>query len=290
MLQDRSKRIAATDGRIERLPLVTGKELAGTIVALFILLALVFPDKKLFEELLSRAPDDTLSITYLENLLRSDQNNMDWRLLLAGAQAEHIPFTQLEALLQPVWQHGNKAQQHRARQIRLHGIAVAYQRGKSALVQEDIDKLLQGVLAASTNISELIQLADNAILLERNTVVLEIYLRMSQVTPGNFRKHLIQAAQRSIGLGRYRLAADLYFLARRGAPKDQARLYFRLAIGALMADNRFSEALQDAERYLDDLSRDAETLRFLIRTSRAANSSSRAAHYARMLLDLEKSR
>lgn len=290
MLQDRSKRIATTDGRIERLPLVTGKELVGTVIALFILLAVVFPDKKLFEELLSRAPDDALSITYLENLLRSDQGNMDWRLLLAGAQADHIAFTQLEALLQPIWQYGNAAQQQRAHQIRLHGIAIAYQRGKSALAQDDIDKLLQSALTTSTTVSDLVRLADNAILLERNTMVLEIYRRMKQLSPDNFRKYLIQAAQRSVGLGRYRLAADLYFLARLGAPKDLARLYFRLGIGALMADNRFSEALQAAERYLGDLSRDAETLRFLIRTARAADSSSKAAQYARMLLDLERPR
>lgn len=290
MLQDRSKRIATTDGRIERLPLVTGKELVGTVIALLILLALVFPDKKLFEELLSRAPDDALSITYLENLLRSDQSNMDWRLLLAGAQAGHIPLTQLEALLQPIWQSGNAAQQQRARQIRLHGIAIAYQRGQNLLAQEDIDKLLQNTLTASTTVSELVQLADNAILLERNTMVLGIYRRMTQISPDNFRKYLVQAAQRSIGLGKYRLAADLYFLARLGASKDLARRYFRLGVGALMADNRFSEALQDAERYLGDLSRDAETLRFLIRTARAADSSSKAAHYARMLLDLENLR
>lgn len=288
MLQDRSKRIATNDGRIERFILVTGRELAGAVVALFILLALVFPDKKLFEELLNRSPDDALSIAYLQNLLRSDQNNMDWRLLLAGAQAEYISFEQLEALLQPVWQQGEESHQQRARQIRLHAIAIAYQRGTALLTETELDKLLQQAFANSTTTAELLTLANDAIRLNRSDTVLAVYRQIAQLSPKNYRTYLANAAKESIGLGRYRLAADLYFLARQRAPRNEARTYFHLAVRALMADNRYREALQDAERYLGDLARDAETLRFLIRTARAADSSSRAAEYARMLLALEK--
>jgi polysaccharide biosynthesis protein PelB len=288
MLQDRSKRIAASDGRIARLILVTDRELAGVVVALLILLLLVFPNKQLFEELLSRSPDDALSIAYLENLLHSDPENMDWRLLLAGAQTEHIPFSQLETLLQPVWQQGSEAQQHRARQIRLQGIAIAYQRGTIVLPETEIDTLLQRELNDSNSLTELIRLADNTILLNRNKMTLGVYQRMAQAFPDTYRKYLLKAAERSIGIGKYRLAADLYFLARQNASLQQARRFFRLGISALMADNRYKEALQYAERHLGALKRDAETLRFLIRISRAADSSSRAAQYARMLLELEK--
>jgi polysaccharide biosynthesis protein PelB len=286
MLQDRSKRIATTDGRIARLILVTNRELLGAVVALIILLVLVFPNKKLFEELLSRSADNSLSIAYLENLLRSDQSNMDWRLLLAGAKVERISFSELDSLLQPIWLQGNKAQQQRARQIRLHGISIADQRGNQVLPKSEVDELLQQVMAESNNTTQLVRLANSAILLDRREIVLNVYRRMAQVSPKNYRKHLLEAAERSLGLGRYRLAADLYFLARQQAPLQKARRYFRLAIGALMANNHYSEALSDAERYLGDLKSDAETLRFLIRTARAADSSARAAHYARMLLDL----
>jgi polysaccharide biosynthesis protein PelB len=287
MLQDRSKRIATTDGRIARLIMVTDRELAGAVVALLILLMLVFPNKQLFEELLSRSPNDALSIAYLENLLRSDQNNMDWRLLLAGAQAEHIPYSELELLLQPIWQLGNASQQQRARQIRLHGMGIAYQSGTVLFPETEIDKLLQQALAESNNATQLIRLADNVILFGRNEMALTIYQRLAQLAPQHYRKYLFKAAEQSLGLGRYRLAADLYFLARKRAPLPQARRYFRLAIGALMADNRYKEALRDADRYLGDLKRDPETLRFLIRTARAANSNKTAAQYARMLLVLE---
>lgn len=286
MLQDRSKRIATTDGRITRLILVTGRELTGAVATLLILLVLVFPNKKLFEELLSRSPDDALSIAYLENLLSSDQSNMDWRLLLAGAQVEHISFNDLKSLLQPIWQQGNESQQQRARQILLHGVGNAYQHGIIVLQDTEIDQLLQQVMADSNNTTQLIELADSAILLNRREVVLSTYRQMAQYSPTNYHKHLLEAAKRSLGLGRYRLAADLYFLARQQAPLQEARRYFRLAIGALMADNRYSEALNDAEHYLGNLKTDAQTLRFLIRTARAANSSDRAANYARMLLNL----
>lgn len=286
MLQDRSKRIATADGRIARLILVTDRELAGAVIALMILLVLVFPNKKLFEELLSRSPDDALSIAYLENLLRSDQTNMDWRLLLAGAQIEHISFNELESLLQPIWLQGNEEQKLRARQIRLHGVGIAYQRGTTVLPENEIDKLLQQVLTDSKTITQLVRLANSAIFLDRREMVLNVYRQMAQISPKNYRKHLLAAADQSLGLGRYRLAADLYFLARQQAPLEQARRYFHLAIGALMADNRYTEALREAERHLGDLKRDAETLRFLIRTARAADSSATAANYARMLLDL----
>ncbi len=270
--------------------MVTDRELAGAVVVLLILLMLVFPNKQLFEELLNQTPNDALSIAYLENLLRSDKNNMDWRLLLAGAQVEHIPYSELELLLHPIWQQGNEAQRQRAQQIRLHSIGIAYQQGTVLLPETEIDKLLQQAFSKNNNISQLISLAENAILFGRNEMALSIYTRLIQLSPKNNRKYLISLAKRSLGLGRYRLAADLYFLARKQAPLPEARRYFHQAIGALMADNRYNEALRDADRYLGELKRDPETLRFLIRTARAANSNKTAARYARMLLDLGATR
>ncbi len=290
MLQDRSKRIAATDGRIERLTLVTGRELAGTVIALLILLSLVFPNKQLFEELLTRSTSDALSIAYLENLLHSDPDNSDWRLLLAGEQVGKIPYAQLQALLQPIWKKGSQEQQKRARHIQLKAIAMAYQSGQTILSATEIDLLLQQQLSESSTSAELIQLADNALLLKRNTMALSIYQQLSTTYPDNHRKWLAAAAERSLGSGNYRLAADLYLMARRGAPLDQARNYFRQGIGALMADNRYKEAMLDAQAHLGNLAKDAETLRFLIRTARAADNNPQAARYARMLIELENER
>ena len=290
MLQDRSKRVAAANGRIERLALVTGRELAGTVIALVVLLSLVFPDKQLFEELLTRSTSDALSIAYLENLLDSDPDNPDWRLLLAGEQVGITPYAQLHALLQPIWQRGSQEQQKRARHIQLKAIAMAYQSGQTILSAAEIDRLLQQQLRESSTSAELIQLADNALLLKRNTMALSIYQQLSTTYPADYRKWLAAAAERSLGSGNYRLAADLYLMARRGAPISQARNYFHRGIGALMADNRYREAMQDAQTHLGNLSKDAETLRFLIRTARAADNNPQAASYARMLIELESER
>ncbi len=287
MLPHRSKRFAPSDAPLARLPLITGRELAGVAIALLVLLVLIFPSRRLFEQLLERSVPDDLSIAYLENLLRSDRGNLDLRLLLASAKADRADYDTIEALLAAVELGGTAAQQRQAMHIRLRALVAAYQAGRRSLPPGDIDVLLHALAAEQGASSDLAMLADSALLLGRTTLARELYLRLMREEPQRYRRWLEPAAHRALGQGHYQLAAELYFLCRQGAARADARRHYASGVGALMASSSFGEAMSAADKYLGELADDADTLRFLVRSARAANDNPRAARYARLLLGIE---
>lgn len=286
MLPHRSKRVALSEAPLPRLPLITGRELVMVAVALMVLLTLIFPSRRLFEELLNRSVPDDLSIAYLENLLRSDRHNLDLRLLLANAQADRADYTTIENLLLPVELNGSPAQRRLAMQTHLRALIAAYHAGRQSLPSPDIDVLLHTLAAEERSAADLAFLAESALLLGRTDLAWRLYLRLTHQEPQRYREWVEPAAKTGLGHGHYRLAADLYFLARQGADPTAARRLYVAGVGALMANSRFAEAMQEAELYLGELADDADTLRFLVRSARAANDNPRAAAYARRLLGI----
>lgn len=286
MLPHRSKRVALTEAPLPRLPLITGRELVMVAVALMVLLTLIFPSRRLFEELLERSVPDDLSMAYLENLLRSDRHNLDLRLLLANAQTERADYAAIEELLLPVELNGTPAQRRLAMQIRLRALIAAYHAGRRSLPSPDIDVLLHSLAAEERNTADLAFLAESALLLGRTELAWQLYQRLALQEPQRYREWVEPAAKISLGHGHYRLAADLYFLARQGAELATARRLYAAGVGALMANSRFGEAMHEADRHLAELADDADTLRFLVRSARAANDNPRAAGYARRLLGM----
>lgn len=166
----------------------------------------------------------------------------------------------------------------------IHKLAASYNVGRSTFSPPDIDVLLQTLETAKNTPTDLSIMADSALLLGRTDQAWQIFQRIAREDPSHYRSRIEPAALRSLGLGHYRLAADLYFLAREGAERSEARRLFERGVGALMASSRFTEAMEEAKRHLGDLANDAETLRFLIRTARAANNNPLAAEYARRLI------
>ncbi len=357
---------ALSDRPPSRLPLVTSRELGLIAVALMVVLALLFTSRNQFEKMLEQSEPDALSIAYLESLLHSDKDNLDLRLLLASAEAEHRDYRHIEELLEPVNRDGNASQRRKAIKIHLRALIAAYYSGRRSLASPDLDVLLHSLASENRPADELAFLAHSALSLGRNDLAMELFVRIAREAPGDYRKEVTPAAihklattyqsrsgifsspdidmmlntlttekssaaalsviadsallfgrtdlawqfykrisikeprnyrtwvepaaLRSLGLGHYRLAADLYFLARRGAERTEARRLYARGVGALMASSRFTEAMDEAERHLGDLKNDSETLRFLIRTARAANDNARAAEYARRLVGVVTSK
>ncbi len=172
----------------------------------------------------------------------------------------------------------------------IHTLATTYRSDRSAFSPPDIDVLLNTLVAEKNPAADLSTMADSALLIGRTDLAREFYQRIAKEEPKKYRDWVEPAAMRSLGMGHYRLAADLYFLAREGAEIIDARRLYARGVGALMASSRFTEAMDEAKRHLGDLADDAETLRFLIRTARAANNNPLAAEYARHLLGADASR
>lgn len=286
MFPYRSKHAAFNSEPLPRLPLITGPELLVLAVALAALLSLVFPSRHLFDQLLEHSRPDELSIAYLENLLRTEPENLKLRLLLAEVQSERVHYDVIAELLAPVELRGSADQRRQAMQIHLRNLVADYLVGRRSLPPPEIDVLLHSLAAENRPAGDLALLADSALLLGRSDLAQQLYLRIVREEPADYRRWIEPAALHSLGLGNYRLSADLYFLARQGAGRAEARRLFARGVGALMASSRYAEAMDDAERYLGELADDAPTLRFLVRTARAADDTRRAANYARRLLGM----
>ena len=362
MLLQRSKRFALNNGQPPRRPLITVVELVMVAAALTILLRLILPEGQQFKQMIEATTPDDLSISYLQNLLRTDSHNIELHLMLASAQAERIEYHAIEQLLKTVEREGSDAQRRQAMQIRLRALIAAYHAGRSSMAPPDIDVLLHTLAEEKRPTDDLAYLAESAQLLGRTDLALQLYLRIAReqpqqyrslikpdtlralvtvyrsgenaqpppeidvllhtlVTensstddlatlaesalllgrddlswllylriadkePEHYRNWIEPAALRSLGLGNYRFAANLYFLAQERAELEDARTLFTQGVGALMASSRFDEAMIEAERHLGELADDADTLRFLVRSARAANDNTRAAEYARRLVTL----
>jgi hypothetical protein len=86
-------------------------------------------------------------------------------------------------------------------------------------------------------------------------------------------------------VGRYTLAAEYFFLARRqAADTGAARALLQEGIGALMQASLFRQAMQAADRETGALADDPETLRYLARTALAAGDPPHALRFARQLV------
>jgi polysaccharide biosynthesis protein PelB len=288
MLPDRSKRYAGIDQRPVRLVLATPWQLILITVIMVGLLRVIFPHKALVEKLYHHDQLDELTLSYIENLYRAEPTNFDLTILLARARPNQSQSEQ-EQLLQSVLSTGNARQRGEARLLLLESFEKTLSTELSvdekihwtgrliALLQtargDDVSPELAGVFAAA------------AFRLERTD--LGVYF-LGRISPDHPVATLVDYAKEALGLGRYVMAAEYYFLARKHTPSlDDARNYYQKGIEALMASSRFKLAMQEAQRELGDLADDPPTLRFLARAALAAGEPQQAALYAQRLVFMD---
>lgn len=286
MLPDRSKRHAGIDGETPRLQLASNWQLLLVAILMIGLLRVIFPQKALVEKLYDQDQLDELTLSYVENLHRTEPENADLTILLGRVRREQLDIVNLGHLLQPVIQNGDARQRLQARMLMLGAFENRLSRDLPAdelqLVRQQLEVFLRD---ASHDVlpSELAGLlAGLAFRMEWTTLGTEFLQRLA---PGRSAQALEMDAQAALAQGQHALAGEYYLLARRQATtRDAARQYFRLGISAFMSASRFAWALRAAERDMGDLADDPETLRFMARTALAAGNPARAAQYAQWLV------
>lgn len=283
MLPARSKRYASADGEVPRLHLASNWQLM--VIALIIggLLVVIFPRKALIEELYDHERLDDLSLSYIDNLRRTDLGNADLAILLGRVRRDRMGMAEAEELLRPVLVGGDARQRAEARLL----LVDAYQRqpAEGAGAVEVRRRLLEVLLGAARDVVPERQagaLAAAAFRVGRADLAVTFLQRLGGQ---DIDARLIEAARAALAAGRYDLAADDFLLAReRARDRASARDLFRQGVGAWMAASRFSEAMRAADAHLGDLGDDAETLRFLVHSALAAGEPQRAAGYAQRLV------
>lgn len=292
MLPDRSRRFASVDGDLPRLKLAENWQLVAIALIMGGLLFVIFPHKALVEKLYNQESLDELTLSYIENLQRTEPANADLSILLGRARHDKLDVAATENLILPVIAVGDARQRAEARMLLLDAYEQALEkhpgvenelRLRSRIVdlleaerRDEVPQRLAGAFAAS------------AFRIEQPAIGLDF---LKRVAAERSVEVLVRYAREALGTGRHALAAE-YFLLARGQVKDRAasRKLFKNGIDAFMAASRFRQAMQEASRDLGDLADDPPTLRYLARTAQAAGDPQQAAIFAQRLVFMDAAR
>jgi len=292
MLPDRSKRYAGIDGEIQRLRLAGGLQIALTGFLLVLVLALVFPRRALIDELYAQNTVDDLSLSYIQNLYRSDTRNADAALLLARTQARSMAVQDIEELTLPILDAGSASQRELAAGLLLDAYQDALLSARDPRVRAHWTKQLEALLRSELEHPLAPALAQRMATAAFAAHLFDLGDQLATVSdketssPGIApNERLGQLGDRALDQAQFTQAADYFFEARaRAIARNDARRLFQRGVDALMRGNLYAEAMQAAERNLGDLKDDPATLRYMIGRARAAAAPDLAARYARRLV------
>lgn len=276
----------------ERPRLLSPWTLAGFAVVVLLALVLIFPKQELLRQATREKLGDPLTASYLANLLKTDPANLELRLLLAEHKIHLGELADIPSLLEPALRSANQDWQANGRMLEYKYLTAQAARSKEGSPQRAA--LMERRRAALAPLSErpwptqtLMYLAGQAAELHERAIVARLYRSIADSPKQMSLEWYAESAARVLGEGDYELAAQLYFIARNQADSLPRQREFLIAgVKALMANSRYSQALEAADRHLGNLGDDPDTLYFLARTARAANDPVRADRYARKMLRL----
>jgi hypothetical protein len=286
MLPDRSKRHAGIDGEVDRLQLASHWQLLLVALLMLGLFRVIFPDKALVAKLYDHQQLDPLTMSYIENLRRTDPGNADLTILLGRVQRDQLDIVNLDYLLQPVIQTGTPRQRFESQALLLAAYdrslrtdltdteRQSQQRAVTALLEEANRDGIPPALAA-----------DGAVMAFQLEHIALGTAFLNRIAPTQTAIALANYGAEALAKGRHALASAYYLLARQYANTPNAeREYFHQGIATLMAASRFEQAMEAAERNIGDLEDDPETLRYLSHAALAAGYPAHAARYAQALV------
>jgi hypothetical protein len=286
MLPDRSKRHAGIDGEVERLQLASHWQLLLVALLMLGLFRVIFPDKALVAKLYDHQQLDALTMSYIENLRRTDPDNADLTILLGRVQRDQWDIVNLDHLWQPVIQTGNPRQRFEAQALLLAAYDRLLRTEMADTERQHQERAVTVLLEGANRDGIPPELAANcaAMAFKLEHIALGTAF-LNRVAPTQTAVALANYGAQALAQGRYTLASEYYLLARQHTNTlDAARGYFRQGIATLMAASRFEQAMAAAERDIGDLADDPQTLRYLAQAALAAGYPARAARYAQWLV------
>lgn len=259
-----------------------------------IALFLLYPRQDL-ERLLAATPDTPLAEAYLDNLLRSDPNNPQLRLLLARRQFQLGQEEKALQTLQPALQAGDAVLRLEARwflweiEDQLARQAATRSPAEHQSAKARMRTLLHELASESWPLERQMALAGRAFQLGEGALGRQLYqgIASSIRNPDEAATLFAHAASTALGAGDYQSSAELYLCARRSATETpQARHYLHAALRALQSGDQPLAAVELGERNLGEFADDQETLFLMVNLARAAGRYDIAERYVRQLLRL----
>ncbi|QXL85863.1 tetratricopeptide repeat protein [Comamonas sp. NLF-1-9] len=253
---------------------------------------LLYPRQDL-ERRLATSGDIELSIAYLHNLLRSDRDNAQLRLLLAKRQLVFGDVMAADQTLQPLLDSRDEHLRNAAQWVKLDAVQLQYQR---ALTDDDSDQraVVQQALLDQASVlarqpltpPQQARLAALARQVQESSLAAEL-ARQQPAQTADAAQVYAQAARQALAESDYAACAQLYIQARHATLDPvQAKRYYNAAIAALRSGNQAMAALALAERELGELADDPQALMQLVELARAAGQGETAQRYTRLLLKI----
>ena len=255
---------------------------------------LLYPRQDL-ERRLAETTDSALSIAYLNNLLRSDPENPQLRLLLAQRQIAQGDIFDARATLQPALDSPDP-QLHRDALWALWQLSYTEwvrtpetEAVRREAMREELRQQLRALTLEQWPAERQVQLARLAAQLNEPAVGIALNRKLAEAEPDPRKAAALyeRAAVEALAQSDYVACAELYMLARKTTPDaDQARKYYSAGVAALQSGNQPLAALELAERELGNLSNDRQILFMLTNLARAAGRPDAADRFVRKLLQL----
>lgn len=255
---------------------------------------LLYPRQDL-ERRLAETTDSALSIAYLNNLLRSDPENPQLRLLLAQRQIAQGDIFDARATLQPALDSPNPAL-HRDALWALWQLSYTEwlrtpetEPVRREAMREELRQQLRALTLEQWPAERQVQLARLAAQLNEPAVGIAINRKLAEAEPDPRKAAALyeRAAVEALAQSDYVACAELYMLARRTTPDPAlAKTYYSAGVSALQSGNQPLAALQLAERELGNLANDRQILYMLTNLARAAGRPDAADRFVRKLLQI----
>lgn len=256
---------------------------------------LLYPRQDLERRLAGARDDSALSTAYLHNLLRSDPDNPQLRLLLAQRQAAAGELEQVRKTLQPATDSTDQQLHRDAVWTLWEATYNKYQKTppQEKTTRDALRKDLGHQLGALTQedwpLTQHQQLTRQAFMLGARTegILLLRGLASREKQPGMAALLYESAAREALAASNHPLGAELYLLARRSAPDAQAaKQHYLSAVAAMQSSGQATAALELAEHELGELHDDPDTLHRLVELARSAGRPDIAERYVKQLLRL----
>ncbi len=278
----------------DRPHLFSGWALGGFALAVLIPLVLIFPKQELMRQASLQKLGDDLTINYLSNLLKTEPDNPELRILLAE-HLIHIGETGgVSELIQPAISSADPAWQAKGLLTEYKNLTkqMSYSAKGSPQLSElsaHRHEVFLRVLWRPWPVPTLVYLAGQADAMEEHAIASQLYTAIEDASASESVDWFARVAARVLGEGQHKLASHLYFVARHKASSlTEQREFFLAGVQALMSASLFKQAMQSIDRNLGNLEDDRDTLYSLTLIARAADDQSRAVRYAKQLLRISK--
>jgi tetratricopeptide (TPR) repeat protein len=296
-MEQKRSRLVAPDATGLRARILSTGGLLVVAAMVLVVLVMLYPRQQLLDRLRAEPRNDELSVSYLANLLSSEPDNADLRMLLAERHFALKQADRAESVLKPLLDRPSGNEAVRLRVSRL-GYSLLELRANAATpgsphalaLRAQLIAGLQERLTLSWSTPDLLLFARKATALEQLPLAQRFHSLIRFDADGDRAPWFEEAVRTAIWAQDYTGAATLHQRAMDRAPTtERKREHLHEALRILQSGNLLGQALALAQTHADVVGNDRALLDYLTRLALAANQPAVAEGYARRLLQMQVS-